>query len=257
MISRLHTWVQDQDHTHSAYSGHGYFAPNDNTGTGQDLNDQHRSARRSTAYGHEVSLQQALFTTVDEDIQAIELAFSRSTLYSNGDSTGTLPSDPTISIANHLEQEQLRPTLQPLAVNFTTLHVRNIPARYTQEMLLQEWSHHEGLNMLWLPYSRRLRRGMGYAFVNFGSHDCARQFQRDVHKTRALLSGRDSKDLNVVAATWQGLEMTLRQFRETNLSKAEAAGVHSFPILLDAQGHRLNTVAELIRMGILQHGALS
>lgn len=99
--------------------------------------------------------------------------------------------------------------LRPLSPDTLTLQIRNIPARYSQEQLLQEWPPDGSYNMLYMPSTRKLGMSRGYAFLNFVSPDHALAFQRQWHGRRLSDHGRN-KHLDVSAAARQGLAETLQ-----------------------------------------------
>lgn len=109
-----------------------------------------------------------------------------------------------------------RKPLPILPDGVVTLMVRNIPARYDQELLLQEWIPDGTFDMLHIPFGVDLRRSKGYCFVNCVSHEAALDFQRRVHGTRLKL--QKGKPLTVGAAAVQGREENLKAFRARALA---------------------------------------
>eukprot|EP00930_Biecheleria_cincta_P095403 TRINITY_DN87365_c0_g1_i1.p1 TRINITY_DN87365_c0_g1~~TRINITY_DN87365_c0_g1_i1.p1 ORF type:complete len:539 (+),score=101.06 TRINITY_DN87365_c0_g1_i1:83-1618(+) len=141
------------------------------------------------------------------------------------------------------------PKLRVLPAGTTTLVIRNVPARYDQEMLLLEWDPSHGFDFLHLPYSIRERRTMGYAFLNFRTHDLARKFQLKVQSTFLSAHGH-TKHLDVAAATNQGLEANLRQFKGRNLNRMLSKEL--LPIIFDQNGVRLDTEEFLVNSGLVE-----
>jgi len=86
----------------------------------------------------------------------------------------------------------------------TTLVIRNIPARYTKVMLLQEWLVDGTFDFIYLPFSFKQKRTAGYVFLNFTSSAAASAFQSQWHG-RPLCAEVSSK-LSIGAAEVQGLE---------------------------------------------------
>lgn len=134
-----------------------------------------------------------------------------------GDVDGSLPS---IQIEKSLPR---RKTLWPLPLGATTLVVRNVPGRYTKEMLLEEWPAEPLLNLLHLPINKQEQRRSGYAFVNFVSPEAALHFQAKVHGSYPLRS--PGKYFDVRSAKVQGFEATLMQITIERLSYAELPAV--------------------------------
>eukprot|EP00930_Biecheleria_cincta_P040091 TRINITY_DN2749_c0_g2_i3.p1 TRINITY_DN2749_c0_g2~~TRINITY_DN2749_c0_g2_i3.p1 ORF type:complete len:413 (-),score=72.32 TRINITY_DN2749_c0_g2_i3:75-1313(-) len=112
----------------------------------------------------------------------------------------------------------------------TTVVVRNVPARYTQERLLEVWEPDGSYNFLYLPYSVRQKRGSGYVFVNFCSHQAASDFWQKVQGTR-LPGCEHLKSLDVAVADVQGLENNLRYWGNRKLSRISNANF--LPIVFD------------------------
>lgn len=98
-----------------------------------------------------------------------------------------------------------------LPAGVVTLMVRNIPARYDQDLLLKEWIPDGSFDILHVPFDVELCGSKGYCFVNCVSHEAALDFQRKVHGTR--LRFQKGKALNVGAAVVQGREGNLKTFR--------------------------------------------
>lgn len=132
---------------------------------------------------------------------------------------------------------------------FTTLVIRNIPARYTTKMLLREFEPDGNFDFFFLPYSFRASKTMGVAFVNFLSHDLALSFQKKWHRCFLSEHGCANKHLDVAAAAMQGLAENLKQFNEKNIARLESVGM--LPVFVDNHGHRLNSLQELRRHGVL------
>eukprot|EP00930_Biecheleria_cincta_P039335 TRINITY_DN2704_c0_g2_i6.p1 TRINITY_DN2704_c0_g2~~TRINITY_DN2704_c0_g2_i6.p1 ORF type:complete len:311 (-),score=42.75 TRINITY_DN2704_c0_g2_i6:223-1155(-) len=131
---------------------------------------------------------------------------------------------------------------------FTTLVVRNVPARYKPNMLLQEFVPDGSFDFFFLPYSFRDSKTMGVAFVNFRSHNLALRFQERWQRQFLRDHGR-TKHLDVAAATYQGLVQNLKQFNPKNIARLDCAGM--LPIFFDSLGNRLNSMQELKRYGVL------
>lgn len=131
----------------------------------------------------------------------------------------------------------------------TTLVIRNIPARYTQSMLLHEFGGPDGsFDFFYLPYSFRDSKTVGVAFINFRSHHAAVCFQEMWHRCFLWGTGR-GKHLDVVAATIQGLVGNLKQFNPKCIARLGHVG--KLPAFFDDQGNQLNSIGELRRHGVL------
>jgi hypothetical protein len=136
-----------------------------------------------------------------------------------------------------------------LPAGFTTIVIRNIPARYTRDMLLEEFEPDGSFDFFFLPYSFRHSKTMGVAFVNFRSHDLALDFQTRWNRCYLSDHGCKNKHLDIAAAAMQGLADNLRQFNAKNVARLNSVGM--LPLLLDKGGNRLNSMKELQRYGIV------
>jgi len=87
----------------------------------------------------------------------------------------------------------------------TTLMVRNVPARYTKEMLLQEWPVDGTFDFFYLPFCFKRMRSAGYLFLNFTSSAAASAFQSQWHG-QSLRQQVSPAKLSIGAAEVQGLE---------------------------------------------------
>uniref|UniRef100_A0A7S1AC06 Mei2-like C-terminal RNA recognition motif domain-containing protein n=1 Tax=Noctiluca scintillans TaxID=2966 RepID=A0A7S1AC06_NOCSC len=92
----------------------------------------------------------------------------------------------------------------------TTLMVRNIPVRYTQEMLLREWPNNSTYDFLYLPVAANRKRNVSFAFVNFISSESALAFRTRWHKQR-LVHFNTQKPLDISPADIQGRDDNILQ----------------------------------------------
>jgi len=102
----------------------------------------------------------------------------------------------------------------------TTLVIRNIPARYTKEILLQEWLVDGTFDFIYLPFSFKQKRTAGYAFVNFASSAAASAFQSQWHG-RPLCAQVSSSKLSIGAAEVQGLEENVRHLINCKINRVK------------------------------------
>jgi len=100
----------------------------------------------------------------------------------------------------------------------TTLVVRNIPTRYTKEMLLQEWVPDGTFDFFYLPFSFSQRRIAGYLFINFTSNEAALAFFSLWHN-RSLHAQQVSTKLNITAAGVQGFEANVRHLINSKIKR--------------------------------------
>jgi len=85
----------------------------------------------------------------------------------------------------------------------TTMIVHNIPARYTKSMLIEEWPPAGSYNLLYLPFSFRAKKTLGYAFLNFSTEEAFLKFKDCWDHGRLKRHGR-AKPLTMVEGTTQG-----------------------------------------------------
>lgn len=98
----------------------------------------------------------------------------------------------------------------------TTLMIRNIPAEYTQDMMLQEVIKSLGgaeLDFFYLPWDTQRNANAGYAFVNFCSPGEARKCIR-VFTNHKFKKFQNQKLGKVSPAHIQGLENNLLHFQD-------------------------------------------
>ncbi|CAE8604225.1 unnamed protein product [Polarella glacialis] len=156
-----------------------------------------------------------------------------------------------------VEEVACHPTAPPVAVGlvtrsvpdgFTTLVVRNIPARYNQEMLLAEFIPDGSFDFFFLPYSFKDARTGGIAFINFRTHALAFDFKQKWHRQFLQDHGR-TKHLDVAAATTQGLEANLQQFNAKSIARFQRVGM--LPVFLDESANHMDLLRELRRFGCI------
>jgi hypothetical protein len=103
---------------------------------------------------------------------------------------------------------------RPLGLGSTvqTLFVRNIPARFTAKYLLREWPSEGSYNLLYTPYSHKLKRIVGCAVVNFISPQAAEAFYNRWHNHN-LAPDTTVENLSVEVADTQGWMENLQNLR--------------------------------------------
>jgi len=161
-----------------------------------------------------------------------------------GEQSVNSSSDPEPSLAAIPGSSAMR----ELPEGSTTLVIRNIPRRYTQDALVAEFIPDGSFDFVYQPYSFTNARTMGYAFINFRTHAAALEFQRSWHRTFLQDHGR-TKHLDVAAADAQGLEVNLLQLNAKSVARLMRVG--RLPLFFDEAGHRLDALKELGRRGII------
>jgi len=118
------------------------------------------------------------------------------------------------AVAQPLSKKSWETALKP---GMTTVAVRNIPARYGIEDLLQKWEPDGSFDFLHLPRQERRTRPLGHAFLNFVSHAYAVDFCRRWHG--AELKHGQNKALDITAASIQGCRENLASLRRKNICR--------------------------------------
>lgn len=91
-----------------------------------------------------------------------------------------------------------------------TFMVRNIPIRYTQDMLLKEWPNNGEYDFLYLPICIGRKGNASFAFINFVTEEAASEFHARWHKQR-LQHYSARKPLDISPAHVQGRDDNLLQ----------------------------------------------
>jgi len=86
--------------------------------------------------------------------------------------------------STHSEAMMLISEAKMHRLGMTTVMVRNIPAMYTQEMLVSECVNMGTFDFLYLPRSGNGHSNLTYAFINFVSEEHALAFKDQWHKKR-------------------------------------------------------------------------
>jgi len=120
--------------------------------------------------------------------------------------------------SNQSEREPVQFNSVTIANGVTTLVVRNVPARYTKEKLMQEWPADGTYDFLYLPFSLKQKRTAGFAFVNFTTHEAAVDFYSVWHG-KSLRDQGTAKRLSISVAEVQGLDENLRHVAASNIGR--------------------------------------
>jgi len=151
----------------------------------------------------------------------------------------------TVSSSDAEQEDVLVEAQSPEAgapqVSGTTAIVRNIPNRYTRAMLLAAFAQHGfagSYDMVYLPHDLSSQMALGYAFVNFRSHDEAERFIREFNGFAAW--GRKSgKVCSVAWSDTQGdLEAHVERYRSCAMMH-DAVPDEFKPAIFNAGGERM------------------
>jgi len=125
---------------------------------------------------------------------------------------------PALETAGTLsESSPPAPTSSPIG-GATTLVVRNIPAKYSKDMLLQEMPPDGTYDFFYLPFSFKQKKLASYLFLNFKSNAAALAFYSRWHGCSLRAQGPSSK-LRIGVAEMQGLEQNVRQLVKRNIER--------------------------------------
>lgn len=103
--------------------------------------------------------------------------------------------------------------------SITTMMIRNLPNKYTSQMLVEELNL-LGLNNLfdfvYVPTDQLTRWNVGYGFVNFINAEAAKECARTMTGYKfCRCNPRQQRDIQVVPAHMQGLRKNLEHYRRT------------------------------------------
>merc|ERR1719253_327724 len=129
--------------------------------------------------------------------------------------------------------------------SYTTIMLRNIPNKYTRQMLIDQL-HRGGfrgdIDYLYLPTDFANRCNVGYCFVNCRTSHARQRFTSgfDGVAAQSCLPGFNSyKVCQVTRAKWQGREDNVRRLKSSPELMAQlAAHTEWLPLLLDAEGNQ-------------------
>lgn len=106
--------------------------------------------------------------------------------------------------------------------SWTTVMIRNIPNRYTQEELLEEiFKHDFDMNFLHLPLVSKSNANVGYAFANFSTPHEARAFMRAFTGHPFLKQANTEKYAAANYARLQGFEENISFFESRRIAATD------------------------------------
>jgi hypothetical protein len=107
----------------------------------------------------------------------------------------------------------------------TTVMVRHIPCKYTQDKLMDEvLLFSTGFDFLYLPLARtsKSQKNLGYAFINFNSGWEAQRFMADFDQYAFKLFPNSTKRAQVTWAELQGFQENVDFFNASKVSKSNS-----------------------------------
>jgi hypothetical protein len=119
----------------------------------------------------------------------------------------------------------------------TTLMIRNIPPKYKQDALVEEWPNNGTYDYFYLPYSCSIKQNLTYAFINFTSQTAALDFQDRWDKQR-LRFFQNRKPLTISCADVQGRDENIWQLQKKWKWRLQAKACQ--PLIYNSRGHRIS-----------------
>lgn len=143
---------------------------------------------------------------------------------------------------------------QPPALDLcvTTLIVRSVPPKISQEDLIALWPPTWGYHFVHLPYSFKQRRSVGYAFIDFVSNTAANSFYNQWQGSALTVHGR-TKAVSLQAAHVQGLLANLEHLKQHGIEQVFNA---KYLPALFLGSDRICFKAVLKELQIAQHGVM-
>jgi hypothetical protein len=129
-------------------------------------------------------------------------------------------------------------------VNFTTVMFRNIPNKYTREMLVKQLeSDLKGeFDFVYLPIDFKNKCNVGYAFINFRSIEACEAFLKNFNgvEVRKCLPGLNSRKVTeVTPARVQGFEENVQRLRNSPVMRELAHHTEWMPLIFDETGKQM------------------
>jgi len=131
--------------------------------------------------------------------------------------TGAPEPEEQISNKHSPPQASSKP-MRTLPPGVTTIVVRNVPARFTQEQLLQLWPPDGTYDLIYLPYSMKRQSRSGLVFINMVSHEAALSFAATWHGHK-IPNVIGAKRLHIGVAEVQGFIGNLKHFKASNIAR--------------------------------------
>uniref|UniRef100_A0A7S4QJD8 RRM domain-containing protein n=1 Tax=Alexandrium monilatum TaxID=311494 RepID=A0A7S4QJD8_9DINO len=124
---------------------------------------------------------------------------------------------------------------------YTTVMLRNIPNKYTREMLVKQLSvdFNGQFDFMYLPIDFKNKCNVGYGFINFRTVEACDRFVRDFHgvDVRKCLPGLNSKKVvEVTPARVQGLAENVRRLRNSPVMSQLMDHPEWMPLLFNDSG---------------------
>jgi len=146
-----------------------------------------------------------------------ELPLLASEIGSREIASGTANHEEPISRQQPPQQTNPKPK-RMLPPGVTTIVVRNVPARISQEQLLKLWPPDGTYDLMYLPYSVQRQHRSGLVFINMTSHEAALNFAAKWHGHK-IASVRGVKRLDIGVAEVQGFIGNLKHLKRSKIAR--------------------------------------
>jgi RNA recognition motif-containing protein len=105
----------------------------------------------------------------------------------------------------------------------TTVMIRNIPCKYTQEWLIEEISSGftDQFNFFYMPVARKSPGCLGYAFINFVNEEDASQFLVAFENYAFPKQPNSTKRATVAYAALQGFTKNVKFYDRSKIGKSK------------------------------------
>lgn len=128
-----------------------------------------------------------------------------------------------------------------IPADFTTVMLRNIPNKYTREMLIKQLSvdYAGEFDFMYLPIDFKNKCNVGYGFINFRNPAVCARFVANFHgvDVRKCLPGLNSKKIvEVTPARVQGLSENVRRLRNSPVMNQLVDHPEWMPLLFKDNG---------------------
>jgi len=129
--------------------------------------------------------------------------------------------------------------------NITTVMLRNIPNKYTREMLVKqlEQDMYAQFDFIYLPIDFKNKCNVGYAFINFTTIEACDLFVSRFNgvEVRKCLPGLNSRKITeVTPARVQGFEDNVARLRNSPVMRELVHKPEWMPVVFDADGNQLD-----------------
>jgi len=100
----------------------------------------------------------------------------------------------------------------------TTIMIKNIPNKYTQQLLLDEINrnHYGKYDFFYLPIDYSNRANVGYAFVNFVHHLFILDFYEEFHNRKWTMFN-SKKQCEIKYGRLNGIDSLMRHFEQSSV----------------------------------------